>query len=77
MDFPEIYYIGNEKAAKHNGDLDNESGNFGYDDERGDYSIVNGDHLSYRYEIIDVLGKRQFWAGCSMHRSQDRRSSGH
>ena len=60
MDYPEIYFIGNEKAAKHTGDLDNESGNFGYDDERGDYNIVHGDHLSFRYEIIDVLGKGSF-----------------
>lgn len=34
--------------------------NFGYDDERGDYNIVFGDHLAYRYEVIDVLGKGSF-----------------
>ena len=34
--------------------------NFGYDDERGDYNIVLGDHLAYRYEVIDVLGKGSF-----------------
>ena len=36
------------------------SNNFGYDDERGDYNIVLGDHLSYRYEVVDVLGKGSF-----------------
>ena len=34
--------------------------NFGYDDERGDYNIVLGDHLAYRYEVVDVLGKGSF-----------------
>lgn len=34
--------------------------NYGYDDERGDYNIVVGDHLAYRYEVVDVLGKGSF-----------------
>ncbi|KAK4556968.1 serine/threonine protein kinase, CMGC, dual-specificity [Recurvomyces mirabilis] len=36
------------------------SGNHGYDDERGDYNIVLGDHLAYRYEVVDLLGKGSF-----------------
>jgi dual specificity tyrosine-phosphorylation-regulated kinase 2/3/4 len=36
------------------------SGNYGYDDERGDYNIVLGDHLAYRYEVVDILGKGSF-----------------
>ena len=36
------------------------SNNFGYDDERGDYNIVLGDHLAYRYEVVDILGKGSF-----------------
>ncbi len=36
------------------------SNNYGYDDERGDYNIVLGDHLAYRYEVVDVLGKGSF-----------------
>ncbi|KAF2722508.1 hypothetical protein K431DRAFT_319676 [Polychaeton citri CBS 116435] len=32
------------------------SNNFGYDDERGDYNIILGDHLAYRYEVVDVEG---------------------
>ena len=39
---------------------DNSANNFGYDDERGDYHVVNHDHLAYRYEIIDTLGKGSF-----------------
>ncbi|TKA36135.1 hypothetical protein B0A54_13074 [Friedmanniomyces endolithicus] len=36
------------------------AGNYGYDDERGDYNIVMGDHLAYRYEVVDMLGKGSF-----------------
>ncbi|CAG8980241.1 hypothetical protein HYALB_00009823 [Hymenoscyphus albidus] len=60
VDFKEVYFCGTQHAAKHVGDLTTDGANFGYDDERGDYSIVPGDHLSYRYEIIDVLGKGSF-----------------
>jgi dual specificity tyrosine-phosphorylation-regulated kinase 2/3/4 len=34
--------------------------NHGYDDERGDYLVVEGDHLCYRYEVVGVLGKGSF-----------------
>ncbi|KAL1968448.1 hypothetical protein VTN77DRAFT_1977 [Rasamsonia byssochlamydoides] len=60
IDFKDIYFCGTQKAKKHVGDLKAQSMNFGYDDERGDYQIVIGDHLAYRYEIVDVLGKGSF-----------------
>lgn len=60
VDFKDIYFCGTASAAKHVGELSANTANFGYDDERGDYSIVQGDHLCYRYEIIDVLGKGSF-----------------
>jgi len=60
MDFPEIYFCGTQNAAKHIGQVSAEAHNYGYDDERGDYTIAVGDHLSYRYEIIDILGKGSF-----------------
>jgi serine/threonine protein kinase len=34
--------------------------NYGYDDENGDYQIIIRDHLNYRYEIIESLGKGSF-----------------
>ena len=40
--------------------LDHSTNNHGYDDERGDYLPVNHDHLAYRYEVIDTLGKGSF-----------------
>lgn len=60
VDYKDIYFCGKHDARKHVGDLSSDTANFGYDDERGDYNIVNGDHLLYRYEIIDILGKGSF-----------------
>ncbi|KAJ9353838.1 hypothetical protein DTO027B9_5051 [Paecilomyces variotii] len=60
IDFKDIYFCGTQKAKKHVGDLKSQSANFGYDDDRGDYNIVIGDHLAYRYEVVDVLGKGSF-----------------
>jgi len=34
--------------------------NYGFDDERGDYTIVARDHIMYRYEILSMLGKGSF-----------------
>ncbi|KUI74286.1 Dual specificity protein kinase pom1 [Cytospora mali] len=60
IDYNDIYFCGTQNAQKVVGDLNTDVPNFGYDDERGDYSIVTGDHLAFRYEIIDVLGKGSF-----------------
>ncbi|KAJ2989073.1 hypothetical protein NUW58_g3652 [Xylaria curta] len=60
IDYSDIYFCGTQNANKIVGDLQTSKPNFGYDDERGDYSIVMGDHLAYRYEIVDVLGKGSF-----------------
>lgn len=60
IDYKEIYFCGTKTAKKHVGDLNQQTLNFGYDDDRGDYNIVLGDHLAYRYEVVDVLGKGSF-----------------
>ncbi|KAK4241636.1 hypothetical protein C8A03DRAFT_12158 [Achaetomium macrosporum] len=60
VDYKDVYFCGTQNAAKVIGDPQSDAPNFGYDDERGDYTIVPGDHLAYRYEIIDVLGKGSF-----------------
>ena len=59
--YEQVYYLG-LKANKSRSDP--EGRNFGYDDERGDYTIVPGDHMCYRYEIIQVLGKGSFGQVC-------------
>lgn len=60
IDFGDIFFCGTQNAHKVVGDVQSDAPNFGYDDERGDYTIIPGDHLAYRYEIIDVLGKGSF-----------------
>ena len=66
-----IFFTGTKSARKIIGTLTpspqpptddkaSKGGNYGYDDERGDYNIVLGDHLAYRYEVVDVLGKGSF-----------------
>ncbi|KAF3491062.1 dyrk [Arthroderma uncinatum] len=60
IDYKDIYFCGTHKAKKHVGDLNTQTANFGYDDDRGDYNIVMGDHIAYRYEIVDLLGKGSF-----------------
>ena len=71
VDYKDIYFCGTQNAKKHVSDLSPESMNFGYDDERGDYTIVSGDHLAYRYEIVDILGKGSFGqvARCVDHKT--------
>ena len=73
VDYKEIYFCGTQNAKKHVGDLNAQSANFGYDDDRGDYNIVEGDHIAYRYEIVDVLGKGSFGqvARCVDHKTGD------
>jgi dual specificity tyrosine-phosphorylation-regulated kinase 2/3/4 len=60
IDYKEIFFCGTKSAKKHVGDLNAQTANFGYDDDRGDYNIVFGDHLAYRYEVVDLLGKGSF-----------------
>ncbi|KAJ3796768.1 CMGC/DYRK/DYRK2 protein kinase [Lentinula aff. detonsa] len=59
QDYPNAYYIG-ARSKKHYASPDHTTNNYGYDDDRGDYQVVNHDHLAYRYEIIDTLGKGSF-----------------
>ncbi|KAI8384240.1 kinase-like domain-containing protein [Radiomyces spectabilis] len=58
-DYPEVYFVG-PHAAKHQATLDRPECNFGYDDERGDYNLVMQDHLGYRYEVLEELGRGSF-----------------
>lgn len=62
IDYKEgVYFCGSKSAKKHVGDISAAAtNNYGYDDERGDYNIVLRDHLAYRFEVIDVLGKGSF-----------------
>ncbi|XP_070535011.1 dual specificity tyrosine-phosphorylation-regulated kinase 4-like isoform X2 [Ptychodera flava] len=58
LDFPENWFLGLE-AKKVEG-VQGASQNNGYDDENGSYIKVLHDHLVYRYEIFEVIGKGSF-----------------
>jgi predicted Ser/Thr protein kinase len=55
--YESVYFVG-KRAEKIQGNP--AIPNCGYDDERDDYREVIGDHLAYRYEVIDHLGKGAF-----------------
>ena len=61
LDYPEIYFLG-LNSAKIRGDINEE--NYGFDDERSDFKLTPGDHIAYRYEIQNVLGKGSFGQVC-------------
>ncbi|KAI9261737.1 kinase-like domain-containing protein [Sporodiniella umbellata] len=70
LNYNHIYFVGHhaqKKAASFNSTLCN----FGYDDERGDYMIQLRDHLDYRYEVLELMGKGSFGQvlKCFDHRS--------
>lgn len=57
LDFDQIYFTPSRRVTRPAGGA---MYNHGYDDERGDYIVVEGDHLCYRYEVGVVLGKGSF-----------------
>jgi dual specificity tyrosine-phosphorylation-regulated kinase 2/3/4 len=57
LKFPQVWCIGLEaNKIKSSGSSDN----FGYDDENNDYKAVMHDHIGYRYELFEILGKGSF-----------------
>lgn len=61
LDCSDIYFLG-MKANKIKAEGSDD--NFGFDDERSDYRIVIGDHIAYRYEVLQMLGKGSFGQVC-------------
>lgn len=59
LDYDSVYFFG-ARSQKKPATPDNSTNNYGYDDDRGDYLIVNHDHLGYRYEVVGSLGKGSF-----------------
>ncbi|KAF9189561.1 hypothetical protein BGZ51_009456 [Haplosporangium sp. Z 767] len=70
-EYPQVYYVGQNCRHKKPASMEASNSNFGYDDERGDYLIVTHDHLMYRYEVLDMLGKGSFGqvAKCYDHKT--------
>jgi hypothetical protein len=59
VEYPNIYFTA-PNAPKKPASTELTGCNFGFDDDRGDYLVVMGDHLYYRYELVDSLGKGSF-----------------
>ncbi len=53
-EYAEIWYLGLEAEKLHAANVKE------YDDENGAYIKVNKDHIAYRYEVIETLGKGSF-----------------
>jgi dual specificity tyrosine-phosphorylation-regulated kinase 2/3/4 len=61
LNYKEVFYAGSidnklipNKDAK----------NMGYDGENGNYRMIKGDHLDYRYEIVSLIGQGTFGVVC-------------
>ena len=59
LNYSSVHFIG-AGSQKKLADPGAPTNNFGYDDDRGDYLVVNGDHIAYRYQVTDTLGKGSF-----------------
>lgn len=59
LDYQAVYFTGS-RSDKKQATPENTTNNYGYDDERGDYQVVTHDHLAFRYEVTDTLGKGSF-----------------
>jgi dual specificity tyrosine-phosphorylation-regulated kinase 2/3/4 len=79
VDYPNVWFCSDSSVSKTGrGDLSSTAAaskvdenatsvgvaNFGFDDSIGNYVIVQGDHLAYRYEILGMLGKGSFGQVC-------------
>ncbi|WVR09553.1 hypothetical protein IAU60_006622 [Kwoniella sp. DSM 27419] len=60
LDYDSIYYSPLPKVMNRPAQAGGLTHNSGYDDERGDYIVVEGDHICYRYEVVGILGKGSF-----------------
>ena len=58
LQYRKVYFVGS-KADKIEGSPLTQN-NHGYDDDNEDYKVVMGDHMAYRYEVIEALGKGSF-----------------
>lgn len=66
-----MYFVGNHDSKKIVGDEPKSPNNFGFDDDKGNYNIVTGDHFLFRYEVISMLGSGSFGqaAKCFDHKT--------
>jgi hypothetical protein len=59
LEFKAVFFVGGPRVAKTKASS-RLPHNHGFDDERGEYQWVEGDHILYRYEILSRLGAGSF-----------------
>jgi dual specificity tyrosine-phosphorylation-regulated kinase 2/3/4 len=71
LDYKQVYFLGfNAKKIKGS---PAHPYNYGYDDERGDYKVVLEDHIAFRFEVKEFLGKGSFGQAlkCFDHKTKE------
>ena len=58
LEYSECWYLGNSDLKVKG--LPTAPYNNGYDNEHGDYKMILHDHIGYRFEILELLGKGSF-----------------
>ncbi|ABN65077.2 serine-threonine protein kinase [Scheffersomyces stipitis CBS 6054] len=54
----QLYFV--PQGIERNLNIKNYQNNFGFDDANGNYIIVEGDHINYRFEVLKMLGNGSF-----------------
>ncbi|XP_011182090.2 dual specificity tyrosine-phosphorylation-regulated kinase 2 [Zeugodacus cucurbitae] len=58
--YKEVWYFGHNATKNFNKTPTNGTANSGFDDDNGNYKIIIHDHIAFRYEILEVIGKGSF-----------------
>ncbi|KAM7353787.1 dual-specificity tyrosine phosphorylation-regulated kinase 2 [Cochliomyia hominivorax] len=58
--YKEIWYFGQNANKNYSNKVSASTTNSGYDDENGNYKIIEHDHIGFRYEILEIIGKGSF-----------------
>ncbi|EDW03255.1 dual specificity tyrosine-phosphorylation-regulated kinase 2 [Drosophila grimshawi] len=59
--YKEVWYFGQHASKNYNRPAPTaNTTNLGYDDDNGNYKIIEHDHIAFRYEILEVIGKGSF-----------------
>lgn len=59
IEYKTIFYVGQNWENKIKGSI-LKTQNYGFDDDQGDYKVIINDHIAYRYQVVDFLGKGSF-----------------
>lgn len=59
FNYPQVWFVG-PTAQKIQADPNAKANNYGYDNEKGRYKAVKHDHINYRFEVLQNLGRGSF-----------------